>query len=388
MRMRVIPIARILLCLGVLALFVVTANAGPITAGNLVVVQAGDGSATLSSAATAAFLKEYTTAGALQQTINLPTSVSGANQQLTLSGSSTSEGFLALSANGQYLTVAGYATATGTASITTSATIGRVAGRVDWSTGTVDTSTVLAAASADGNTGNPRSIVSNDGGQFWVGTSSGGVRYTTYGSTSGSTQLNTAAPTNTRVVNIYSGQLYMSSASGTYQGVGTVGSGLPTTSGQTPTLLNGFPTAAGPSNYDYFFADANTLYVADDRTTGSGGGLQKWIQSSGTWSLAYTLSTNLTNGLRGLAGTTDGLGNAILYATTADAIGAANGNKLVTVTDLISAVSLPIHSFTTLATAPGNTAFRGVELIVPEPATAGLAIIAGLLFAYRRRRSS
>jgi hypothetical protein len=137
-------------------------------------------------------------------------------------------------------------------------------------------------------------------------------------------------------------------------------------------------------------ADSNTLYVADDRATTSGGGLQKWIQSSGTWSLAYTLSTDLTSGLRGLAGTTDGLGTATFYATTADAISATNGNKLVRVTDLISAASLPVHSFTTLATAPGNTAFRGVELIppvaVPEPASVVLALWTGMaIFGIGRR---
>src|SRR5689334_14578782 len=91
-------------------------TAATITPGNLVVIQVGDGSAALASSATAGFAKEFTTAGgAPVQTINLPTSVSGANQQLTYSGTATSEGFLTLSANGQYLTTAGYAANPGTA---------------------------------------------------------------------------------------------------------------------------------------------------------------------------------------------------------------------------------------------------------------------------------
>jgi hypothetical protein len=36
-----------------------------------------------------------------------------------------------------------------------------------------------------------------------------------------------------------------------------------------------------------WFKDANTLYIADDGSAASGGGIQKWTQSGGTWSLAY-----------------------------------------------------------------------------------------------------
>src|SRR5207249_1538037 len=144
-----------------------------------------------------------------------------------------------------------------------------------------------------------------------------GVRYTTLGATS-ATQVNSTT-TNVRVVNIFNGQLYMSAASGTFLGVGTVGTGTPTTGGNTPTLLPGMPTTGTHSNYDFWFKDANTLYVADDGTSANGGGIQKWVQSGGTWSLAYTLAcgTGLSGsavGARGLAGALDGSGNAVLYA--------------------------------------------------------------------------
>src|SRR3954462_521714 len=65
--------------------------------GDLVVVRGGDGSAALNSNATATFLDEYTPGGVFVQSIPLPTSLSGLNQPFTLSGSATSEGFLALS---------------------------------------------------------------------------------------------------------------------------------------------------------------------------------------------------------------------------------------------------------------------------------------------------
>jgi hypothetical protein len=177
------------------------------------------------------------------------------------------------------------------------------------------------------------------------------VRYTTFGGTT-STQLATA-PLNARVVNVFGGQLYLSSASSPFFAIATVGTGLPTTAGQTCTTLNGLPTLTGPSNYDYFFADANTLYIADDRTLASGGGVQKWMQSAGVWSLAYTLNTGLLNGCRGLSGFTEA-GVTTVFATTA----VSNANLLVTAVDTGAA-----STFSTLATAPANTVFRGVRWV-------------------------
>jgi hypothetical protein len=79
-------------------------------------------------------------------------------------------------------------------------------------------------------------------------------------------------------------------------------------------ILKGFPTAlakkADPVAYPFglWFADANTLYVADEGDGYTGGsdlythaaaqpmaGLQKWVynSTSRTWTLAYTLQTNL-----------------------------------------------------------------------------------------------
>jgi len=58
----------------------------------------------LTNAATAVFLDEYnTTTGALVQTIPLPTTVSGANKRLVLSGTNSSEGYLTLSTDVNYL---------------------------------------------------------------------------------------------------------------------------------------------------------------------------------------------------------------------------------------------------------------------------------------------
>ncbi len=276
-----------------LAMLGVWANSQAFTAGDLVISQIGTGSAGLTSAATATFLLEYTPAGGFVQTIALPTAVVGNNRRLTNSGTATSEGQLGRSIDGKFLTLCGYDADTGTTAIaaTTSAAVNRVVGVVA-ANGTIDTTT---AFNMDFNTGNPRSAISTDGVNLWIGgtgsgtgsTATGGIRYATTGSTA-STRL-TDLPTNVRVTNIFDGQLYISSASGAFQGVSMVGVGLPTTGGQTTTLIAG-ATSAGPSAYDFFFADSTTLYVADDRSVATGGGIQKWTFDGSVWTLTYTLN--------------------------------------------------------------------------------------------------
>lgn len=364
------------------------ALAAPFAPGNLVVTQVGaDGSGSaLTSASTAVFLNEYNplVPNVQVQQLALPTAASGANKPFTLSGSSTSEGPITLSTNGQYLTVAGYAVAPGTLSVsgTASSTVNRGIARIDLA-GNIDTTTALTDAATAGNA---RSAVSTDGNALYFAGSTGGARYTTLGSTT-STQLATDL-VNLRVLNIFGGQLYTSAMTGAFRGVNTIGSGIPTTGGQTTTLLTGFSSATNSpqSVYDYYFANATTLYVADDRstTTANTGGLEKFTLISGTWTLAYTLTSGLgTQGLRGLAAFNDSSGNAVLYATTSD------GLRVTTITDQISATTLPpTETFVTIATAPANTAFRGVDLAaVPEPTALGLGLVtAGLLLGRRPRR--
>src|SRR4051812_18716559 len=86
----------------------------PFTPGNLVVVRVGPGNGSggaLDGTATTVFLEEHPTGVHLTplQTIGLQsTSATSGNRALTLSGSSTSEGFLTLSADGRYLLLGGY----------------------------------------------------------------------------------------------------------------------------------------------------------------------------------------------------------------------------------------------------------------------------------------
>jgi hypothetical protein len=235
------------------------------------------------------------------------------------------------------------------------------------------------------------------------------VHYATAGATL-STQVATFSSTNHRVLNGFNGQLYLSNNSTTVgiRGVNTVGTGFPTTVGQAIAQLAGFsdtdtPTPALMVADDYWFKDATTLYIADGRTDGINGGVQKWVfdDSDGDtileWEHKYTATlgnsigtpANFVGG-HGLAGTLNELGQAVLYATTFDSAG-AGANKLVRLIDDGTSLGFA-GSVTTLAQSPLNgtfaTAFRGVEFIpIPEPAAAtalGLATIALL----RRRRQA
>jgi hypothetical protein len=263
------------------------------------------------------------------------------------------------------------------------------------------------------------------------------------------TQLGDAADkigkdTNFRGLTIFNNVLYLTKGSGG-NGVNTVyfldttgtvcndsnGTGLPAAGATLPTtglaydpstvqngldpsnicILQGFPTKLKSKTsfpFGIWFADANTLYVADegnDNTTLVNGvytntaasktaGLQKWVFNSTTkqWSLAYTLQAGLqlgvpytvdgypagnnpatglpwapaTGGLRNITGTVNGDGTATIYAVTATVSGngdqGADPNRVVVITDNLAATTLPAsESFTTFRAAGYGEVLRGVS---------------------------
>ncbi len=179
-------------------------------------------------------------------------------------------------------------------------------------------------------------------------------------------------------------------------------------------ILAGFPTAlakvANPVAFPFgiWFADANTLYVADEGDGASGAdlythaaaqttaGLQKWVFNAATrsWQRAYTLTTGLelgvpytvagyptgnnsatglpwapaTDGLRNIEGRVNRDGTATIYAITSTVSGngdqGADPNRLVAVTDRIANIDPAVaarESFTTLRTARFAEVLRGVS---------------------------
>ncbi len=335
-----------------LVLFFSANSFAQFTPGNIVVVRIGDGTG-LSSSACPVFLDEYTTSGTLVQSFALPTALSGSNKRLVNSGTASSEGSLTLSSDGRYLVLAGYDADVGitTVSSTSADAVNRVVGMVDLF-GTINTTTALTDAFSSISI---RSAATNDGSQFWISGAAAG-RYTTIGTTT-SISISTA-PSSTRVFSIFNNQLYVSSASSTFQGISSVGTGLPTTTGQTTTILPGFPTATGPSSYGFSINAAGTvIYLADDRSAETGGGIQKLTSSGGTWTLVTTFNNGGATNVRYL--TVDWSGtNPIIYAATTE----TSANKIIKFVDDGGT------TFSTLYTSAESTVFRGIAF-APNSAT-------------------
>ena len=454
------------------------------TAGDLVVSVEGDGSNTGSygdNQAAPLTLYQYaingTSAAAFAGSLELPQTSSGANYAISGEYGSSSEGGLQLSGNGQYLTIMGYGVnadafnaSPGTYSLSSTNTalaqsgsltgqsytaVPRVVAEIG-ADGSVDTSTALYGV-FDGN--NPRSAYTVDGSSFYVsgqgtsGDATGGVFYAAKGSTSASAitgaDAGSGASQDTRTVQVYNGQLYVStdSKSGATNRdyIGSLGAqgSLPTSvanGGNGPAMLSGFGNTGGTgkvtittgsatngnglnagkqinlSPENYVFANNGTvLYVADSgspkntsATSSVGdGGLQKWSFNGATWTLDYTLASGLglvantstsgTTGLLGLTGTQvtiNGIAQEELFATNYT-IGDTDQTYLYGITDLLSATTLPTNEqFTQLALAPADSNFKGVAFAptaapVPLPESFVLLLSGiGMFGAVAARRSN
>lgn len=186
--------------------------------------------------------------------------------------------------------------------------------------------------------------------------------------------------------------------------------------GPVPTnmcILKGFPTKLAASTtmfpFGMWFANDHTLYVADEgsgdntysTTTGQytnataaaqpAAGLEKWVFSSGSWHLAYTLHNGLdlgrpytvrgyptgdnaatglpwapaTDGLRALTGRVGRHGIATIWAVTSTVSGngdqGADPDKLVAISDPVHATTLASGMFWTVRTAKFGQVLRGVS---------------------------
>lgn len=188
------------------------------------------------------------------------------------------------------------------------------------------------------------------------------------------------------------------------------------------TILPGFPTslASGvdqkgnpaPVSFPFgiWFADANTLYVCDEgdgtlvnppvngnvasAASQATAGVQKWRLSNGSWHLLYVLQNGLnigipysvanypaslnpaTDGCRNLTGRVRENGTVEIFAVTSTVSASgdqgADPNKLVKVTDLLRATTLPLRQrddddddtplgqFVTLRSAQAGEVLRGI----------------------------
>jgi PEP-CTERM motif len=358
------------------ALFIASLTAAQaqfFTNGDLVVLQEGNGSAALTSAGTPIFLDQYSTGGIFLDSLAIPSTGSTA---LVNSGTAASEGALTVSANDQYLVIAGYNVAAGTTGVASSTSAADPRG-----VATVDASGNYALATTtssffSGN--NIRSGTTDGNGNFWAAGGTSGQMYLGIG-TAGN--ISTNVP-NSRVIQDISGNLYYSTGSGS-RGIYEI-SGTPTSGSTIANLLIPSGTlSTNASPYDFTFNPGmTTAYVADSTeytNSTTFGGVEKWSLVGGVWTFDYSLSLG-TNGADGLAVDFSGA-NPIIYATS------ANGTNLFDIVDTGSTAS-----GTLLATAGANEAFRGLALApTPEPSTlalagCGLAALAGFR-RFKNRRS-
>jgi hypothetical protein len=178
-------------------------------------------------------------------------------------------------------------------------------------------------------------------------------------------------------------------------------------------ILKGFPTALKSTSsfpFGIWFANANTLYVADEgngetayatskneyveAAASTTAGLQKWVfnAGSGSWQLAYTLQVGLklgqpytiagyptgdnaatglpwapaTDGLRNIDGRVNPDGTATIWGITSTVSGdgdqGADPNRLVSITDRLGATAPgSSESFTNVRSAGFGEVLRGVS---------------------------
>jgi hypothetical protein len=279
-----------------------------------------------------------------------------------------------------------------------------------------------------------------------------GYTYGTSGQTTGYqhgfsiTTLGFAADTSGKDMNLrgltynpFNSTLYVSKGSGG-KGINTVyqvgPGGIPTTGDAGSLVFNVLPgfseTSAGSGDdssgnpqtiyypFGMWFANANTLYVADEGQVSTSpalvydsvnndyvnalpannptAGLQKWTFDGAKWNLIYTLQAGLNlgqiyavpndaagdsyptginaatglpwtpanNGLRNITGQVNGDGTVTIYGITSTASGdtdqGGDPNQLVAITDTLAATSPAGEAFVTLRTAKYGEVLRGVTL--------------------------
>jgi hypothetical protein len=323
----------------------VTCTYNNFTAGNVVVTRVGTGSAALSAAATPFFIEEYNTSG-LVNTFSIPTT--GSNR-LLMAGNSTSEGFISRTADFSKLVIPGYDATSGLANISSAANVFRSVGTFGNNYGS------YARVTSTLTSGSNLRSAAGDGNNYWGGNASGGISYLGTGTSSAVS----STVSNTRTVGIHNGSLYFSTASTTapaVPGIYKVSTGLPVTSGQISSVV--ISAGATSSPYGFQFNTAETVcYIADSRTT-AGGGIQKWINTAGTWSLAYTMSVGASTGAYGLAVDFYAGVNPRIYATVSNTSGTQvlyfddNGTTTPTLNVVSTLLSTTFKAYRGIAFAP------------------------------------
>jgi len=327
---------------------------------NVVVLRIGDGANPLDINATSVFLDEYTPGGQFVRTIAMPTSVNGTNGRFTLNPENLIFGALTLSPDGKYLAASGFDAPVGAPrnDVVDGPAYDRTVAIIDYN-GNVNTSTKLPTSDVGINYS--YSAVTSNGTDIWATYSNSGIRYMTIGSSS-TTLINST--TTFRYLGIVDGQMYGTTANGR---IWKVGSGVPTTGGQTITQLPGVSGGVSGAS-QFYFADLNpaipgadVLYVAAVDALA----LKKYCFDGTSWKLNGTIGVNADD-YTSITGTVNPGGTGVtLFIVRKTGNIPSGGAELIKLTDN-TGYTLVANSFTGtpdwVISAPNQTSFRGVSM--------------------------
>lgn len=369
----------------------------------------------------------------------VPSIDAGANLALTLTSlTGQHDGMLRLSGDGKSLTFGGYHAAPGSANPQNSsaAVVNRVIGSFNLATGTFNTSQALTDAY---NFAPFVAVATQNGNAFWTGGSlgfnavpsgnnfdlSGGVRFAAAGSSTttniGLTQAlgQPLQPDSVRSILIADNNVYITTASqnsykvqgadgnlylrGTYQ----VGTNLPITQSTAAPVykpvLNGLEsgTLAGQEvvpdskgswvpKSDVVFLDLNPLIPGNDTAYGTGGKneYQKWaiVDVGGGilgWKQVTIWDLSVSNGGAGITDI-NGLAAFVQPGGLVDIFATADGGIYHFTDNNTQTGFITTNASISYAATLAGSQFRGIAA-VPEPATAALLALGGMLLVRRRR---
>lgn len=338
----------------------------PFVPGNLLVLKAGNGTASSSTASVPVAVVEYDKTGQSVQTINVP---STGSDKLVLSTikTTTIEGALSLSDDGNYVTFAGYDAEVGATSVqnssgstTNTAVVLRTVGHFDANGHFFATK---GSSFPGGNGSGVRAAVQLDDHRAWITGSANYLRYVdlTRTDADGSSSVWTSTYTikSNNDINIFNNQVYFSSA-GSTPGVYVINdtdNRFPTSTTNTAPVLLTIPgLGADPNGFVFFDTNEDAipdlLYIADEDVSV---GLQKYCYDGANWTAKGTVQvpTGLTEkALRDVAGVYEN-GTYVIYTNT--------GSDILSFTDTAAPDANISATGQVLATADANYVFRGIS---------------------------
>jgi uncharacterized repeat protein (TIGR01451 family) len=324
--------------------------AAPFTAGNLAVLQAA-ASANNTTAAVVEVSPASSTPATPVQTISVDGTT--APNAIRISGSATSTGYLATSADGSLLAFTGHnSTSTGVNANTLTAR-----GVVTFNAA----GTFSLATTYTGSSGNQTRCATSLNNSTWFVADQGGLY------TNGTSAANPAG--NFRGVKSFGGTVYIAQASSTTTTIQVATVSAAT--GGTATGLPGLANNAAIQDFTLIQSGDNgtaydVLYVLS-ATSNTAGTIAKFSLVSGTWAANGTYTTAF--GGFGLAASDNGNG-ALLYVSTG--LGALTANSLLKLADTAgynAPIAITTASNVTLYTAPAGAIIKGVAFAPVSAAT-------------------